>query len=96
MKLYKITFSPTGGTQKAADLLVEGWETQPIPVDLTDPNTHFSDYSFTGEDVAVIAVPSYAGRVPAPAIQRLTAMQGNGARAVLVLSLIHISEPTRH
>lgn len=34
--------------------------------------------------MAVIAVPSYAGRVPAPAVQRLTAMQGNGARAVLV------------
>ena len=84
MELYKITFSPTGGTQKAADLLVESWETQPIPVDLTDPNAHFSEYSCTGEDVAVIAVPSYAGRVPAPAIQRLTAMQGNGARAVLV------------
>ena len=84
MELYKITFSPTGGTQKAADLLVESWETQPIPVDLTDPNAHFSEYPCTGEDVAVIAVPSYAGRVPAPAIQRLTAMQGNGARAVLV------------
>ena len=33
MKLYKITFSPTGGTQKAADLLVENWFrwTSPTP-----------------------------------------------------------------
>ena len=84
MKLYKITFSPTGGTQKAADLLVENWKAQSISVDLTDPNAHFSDVSLTAEDVAVISVPSYAGRVPAPAVQRLTAMQGNGARAVLV------------
>lgn len=84
MKLYKITFSPTGGTQKAADLLVENWKAQSISLDLTDPNAHFSDVSLTAEDVAVIAVPSYAGRVPAPAVQRLTAMQGNGARAVLV------------
>ena len=84
MELYKITFSPTGGTQKAADLLVENWEAQSISVDLTDPNAHFSDVSLAAEDVAVISVPSYAGRVPAPAIQRLTAMQGNGARAVLV------------
>lgn len=43
MELYKITFSPTGGTQKAADLLVENWEAQSISVDLTDPNAHFSD-----------------------------------------------------
>ncbi len=84
MELYKITFSPTGGTQKAADLLVENWDMQPISVDLTDPNAHFSDYSLTAEEVAVISVPSYDGRVPAPAVQRLTAMQGNGARAVLV------------
>lgn len=32
----------------------------------------------------MIAVPSYGGRVPGPAAQRLAAVQGNGARAVLV------------
>lgn len=63
---------------------MENWKAQSISLDLTDPNAHFSDVSLTAEDVAVISVPSYAGRVPAPAVQRLTAMQGNGARAVLV------------
>ena len=28
MKLYEITFSPTGGTQKAADLLTEALDSQ--------------------------------------------------------------------
>lgn len=36
------------------------------------------------EDVAVIAVPSYGGRVPGPAVERLSALKGNGARAVLM------------
>lgn len=84
MKLYELTFSPTGGTRKAADLLMAAWEGQPIPVDLTDHAVPFSQLSLAGEDVAVIAVPSYAGRVPAPAVERLKQVHGNGARAVLV------------
>ena len=38
----------------------------------------------TQEDVAVISVPSYGGRVPAVAVERLTMLNGQGARAVLV------------
>lgn len=40
--------------------------------------------SCCGDDVAVIAVPSYSGRVPATAVERLSSMDGGGARAVLV------------
>ena len=84
MKLYKITFSPTGGTQKAADRLTEALGGVSITVDLTDSGADFSAVVCTPEDMAVIAVPSYAGRVPEPAVQRLSCIQGNGARAVLV------------
>lgn len=84
MNLYIFTFSPTGGTRKAADLLCQGWEGQPTQVDLTDHAAPFSGLSLRGEDVAVIAVPSYAGRMPAPAVERLKLVHGNGARAVLV------------
>lgn len=84
MKLYEITFSPTGGTQKAADLLAEALDGQHTAVDLTDSNADFSALEFAPEDVAVIAVPSYGGRVPAVAVERLTAMKGCGARAVLL------------
>ena len=68
MKLYEITFSPTGGTQKAADLLTEALGGERIAVDLTDRTADFSAVAFTPEDVAVIAVPSYGGRVPAAAV----------------------------
>ena len=84
MKLYEITFSPTGGTQKAADLLTEALGGERIAVDLTDRTADFSAVAFTPEDVAVIAVPSYGGRVPAAAVQRLETMKGSSARAVLV------------
>lgn len=83
MKLYEITFSPTGGTQKAADLLTKALGGRSVALDLTDYG-NFSTVSLTPEDVAVIAVPSYGGRVPGPAVQRLAAIQGGGARAVLM------------
>lgn len=84
MKLYDIVFSPTGGTQKVAALLTDVLEGSAARIDLTDSRVDFRAIHLTREDVAVISVPSYGGRVPAPAVERLTALNGQGARAVLV------------
>ena len=84
MKLYEICFSPTGGTKKAADMLAEEIGTEIQSVDLTDFSIDFSGISLEEDDIAVIAVPSYGGRVPGPAAERLSAIRGNGAKAVLV------------
>ena len=70
MKLYEMTFSPTGGTQKVADLLTKALDGERTAVDLTDSGADFSAVTLTPEDVAVIAVPSYGGRVPGPATCR--------------------------
>ena len=53
-------------------------------IDLCDRSVDFSAVTLTGQDVAVIAVPSYGGRVPEIAVERLSKVQGGGARAVLV------------
>ena len=84
MKLYNIVFSPTGGTQKAATVLTDALEGEETRVDLTDSKQDFRTVQLTREDVAVISVPSYGGRVPAVAVERLTMLRGQGARAVLV------------
>lgn len=84
MKLYDIVFSPTGGTKKVADYLINALEGDITTVDLTDSKQNFHAVSLTKEDVAVISVPSYGGRVPAVAVERLGMVHGNGARAVLV------------
>ncbi|WP_367924596.1 EFR1 family ferrodoxin [uncultured Ruthenibacterium sp.] len=84
MKLYTIVFSPTGGTQKVATSLTDTLEGEAIKVDLTDSKQNFRAVQLTQEDVAVISVPSYGGRVPAVAVERLTMLSGQGARAVLV------------
>lgn len=84
MKLYDIVFSPTGGTKKVADCLTTALEGDVTTVDLTDSNQNFNVVSLAKEDVAVISVPSYGGRVPAAAVERLGMVHGNGAKAVLV------------
>ena len=84
MKLYDIVFSPTGGTQKVATLLTDALEGEVSRIDLTDSKQDFHTIRLTQDDVAVISVPSYGGRVPAVAVERLTALNGQGARAVLV------------
>ncbi len=80
--LYNICFSPTGGTEKVAEFLTEVLAWKIAPVDLCDPQ--FAGVTLTSEDVAVIAMPSYGGRVPCTAVERLAMVKGNGARAVLV------------
>ena len=84
MKLYDIVFSPTGGTKKVADDLTGALEGDVITVDLTDSKQNFQTVQLNREDIAVISVPSYGGRVPAVAAERLGMVHGNGARAILI------------
>ncbi len=84
MNCVQIVFSPTGGTLKAAKAVSEEWRGNTETIDLTDPNRDFSEYSFNSGDTALIAVPSYGGRVPAAAAERLSKIKGGGAKCVLL------------
>ena len=84
MKLYDIVFSPTGGTKKVSALLTGALGGEATSVDLTDSIQDFHTVPLSQEDVAVISVPSYGGRVPAVAVERLATLNGQGARAILV------------
>lgn len=84
MNYTMMIFSPTGGTEKAAAALASGWGQRIATVDLTNAAIDFSQFSFQSEDTVVIAVPSYGGRVPSLAAERIQKVHGNGAKAVLV------------
>lgn len=84
MKGRQIIFSPTGGTKKVADLLAGEWNLKREAVDLTDPSVDFGSISVEKEELTLIAVPSYGGRVPALAVKRFRQIKGNGARCVIV------------
>lgn len=84
MQLTQIVFSPTGGTQRVADILTGALGQVGSQIDLTAAQTDFANISLPADALAVIAVPSYAGRVPAAAAQRLAQIRGNQAQCILV------------
>ena len=81
MAYYLITFSPTGGTAKTAEILAsaiaENWNS----IDLLRP---IPETNLKADDVCLIAVPSFGGRIPTTSAERLHRISANGARAILV------------
>lgn len=83
--MYELIFSPTGGTKKAADILCGVLDSTKTVIDLTDRKWDNETQTFSPEDLCLIAVPSYGGRVPGIAAKRIGQFSGNGAKAVLVV-----------
>lgn len=81
MANYAIYFSPTGGTKKVTDILASCLEN----VTAVDITVKPQPLVLTEGDICIISVPSYGGRVPAVATERLRQLRGNGARAVAVV-----------
>lgn len=84
MGVYEIHFSPTGGTKQVADVLADSLSPQHTEISLLSPTEDDEARRFCQADVCLIAVPSYGGRVPQVALERLSNMQGNLENAVLI------------
>ena len=84
MKTIEIIFSPTGGTEKVAHIIGRHWSESAEIIDLSQPHLDFSGCVINKEDQVLIAMPSFGGRAPAVAIQRLKKIAGNGAKCTLV------------
>jgi len=80
MRFYNIHFSPTGGTKKVADIICSALEGDFIEIDLCG---NIEQTSLNEEDICLVSVPSYGGRVPEATIEMLKNLTGNGAKAVL-------------
>ena len=77
---YNIHFSPTGGTKKVADIICGALKGDFVEIDLC---CNIEQTSLGKDDVCLVSVPSYGGRVPATAIEKLKSISGNGAKALL-------------
>lgn len=83
MSNFAVYFSPTGGTEKITKILADKTEDY-SEIDLCRRNLK-EKYLFSQEDICVIGIPSYGGRVPAIALKRMEGFQGNGAKAILAV-----------
>lgn len=82
MKIIEIVFSPTGGTMKAADMVAKALGEKTELIDLCDPE--LKAQSIGKDELAVIAVPSFGGRAPALAIERIGMIKAEGSRCALI------------
>ena len=77
-----ITFSPTGSSLRVAQAIANGVGGKIQTIDLTAPRLHTR---VCQSSLAIIAMPVYAGRVPALAVERLREISSRGAKAVTVV-----------
>ena len=85
MNLYEITFSPTGGTQRGAERLTAAIGAASLPIDLCARPESWEPPVLMAEDICVVSVPSYGGRVPASAADRIRRISGHSAMAIAVV-----------
>ena len=64
-KVYSIFFSPTGTTRKATEAFARGTGIPCESIDLTLPESRRTFLrSFDNDDLAIIGLPVYGGRLP--------------------------------
>lgn len=85
--LNLIYFSPTSTTKNVLHAVAMGVGTLALKEwDLTLPYSEDMDYPVFGQDMVVIGVPVYAGRVPATAVKRLRMLKGDKTPVALVVT----------
>ena len=84
MKLNLVYFSPTGGTKSVAGFVAAAWDMEKTEIDLSALENTYPKHSFDKEDLCIIAVPSFGGRVPAIALEHIKDLKGGGAMAILI------------
>lgn len=81
-----IYFSPTESTKRVVELIAAQIPGNREFLDLTDAVKWRPEYSFVENEVILIGVPVYGGRVPAIARERLQKLHGRNTPAVLVVT----------
>ena len=78
---YHIYFSPTGGTERIVRYIAKEFPGAEI-----DLSREVQPVEMTGEDFAIVAVPSFGGRVPEIAAMRLENLRGQKTPALLLVT----------
>lgn len=81
--MYIIYFSPTGGTKRVANFFTNLDKNKKIEIDLSSADVS-GDYTFQKEDICLVAVPSFGGRVPKLAIDKLQHMKADHSKTILI------------
>lgn len=84
-EITSVYFSPTESTKKVTELIAAEFSELHEKIDLTVPSAFRPEYTFCEDEIVVVGVPVYAGRVPAAAVERLKKLHGRQTPVVLVV-----------
>lgn len=84
MSNYVLYFSPTDGTKKVTSAIAKEFEPYQ-EIDLSKQDLHL-DQTFHEDDVCIVGVPSFGGRVPSIALERMQNIEAKGSKAILVVA----------
>lgn len=85
MKFYNIFFSPTGGTKKVADIIINGTKQEAEVIDLIKEPDKIKKAQFKKDDVCLVGVPSYGGRIPSVITEMFRNVKADGTKAILAV-----------
>lgn len=85
-KITAVYFSPCGTTKTAVCSVAAGLGEMAKEADLTPLSAASTEISLDAEDVLLCGVPSFGGRVPLTALERIKNLHGNGTAAVAVVT----------
>lgn len=77
-------FSPTNGTKKIVRAIASSIQSEYTEYDITLPEQRKAPIHFTENDLVIIGLPTYAGRVPKLLLPFLSSITGNNALCVCV------------
>ena len=85
--LYNVFFSPTDSTRDVLDFISINMQMIAEDVDLTAYQSKDLKMNFTENDIVLVGVPSYAGRVPQVFAERFAEnIKGNKTLAILIVT----------
>ena len=81
MSNVKIYFSPSGTTKQVVEQIASNFDQESEAYDLLNFNTA---KEFSSEDIAIVGMPVFAGRIPKSARNRLAKLKGNNTSAIAI------------
>ncbi len=89
--IIQIYFSPSKTTKKVVEQVASNFDKKKETYDLLNFD---SDKEFSGEDIAVVGMPVFAGRIPKSGRERLSKLKGNNTKAIAIANYgnAHVSD----
>ena len=85
LKVYYAYFSPGNTTEKVLSQIASSFENYPVEsINLTSYDERQQEHHFKENELLIIGVPAYGGRVPVPVVDALSRFSGLNTPVVLV------------